>query len=91
MLEPLSLEIACPDQPADPTRAEQRRPERRRAVGIPIRIVRTIALDHPLAYWLVVLQHEGFGHGGRAREFGSSADVHMGSPWQGRSSFIKRN
>jgi hypothetical protein len=62
--------------------------ERRRAVGIPIRIVRTIALDHPLAYWLVVLQHEAFGHGGRAREFGSSADVHMGSPWQGRSSFV---
>ena len=57
------------------------------ASGVPVRLLRTVLLDHPLAYWLVVLQHEGFGHGGRAREFGSSADIHMGSPWSGRSSY----
>lgn len=61
--------------------------ERRPAAGIPLRLVRTVLLDHPLAYWFVVLQHEAFGHGGRAREFGSSASFHMGSPWQGRSSY----
>lgn len=54
---------------------------------IAFRAVRTLVLDLPLASWLAVLQHEAFGHGGRAREFGASAGVHMGSPWSGRSSY----
>lgn len=56
------------------------------AFGIPIRAARTILLDAPLAEWLAVADHELFGHGGRAREFGSSAHVHLGSPWGGRDS-----
>lgn len=55
--------------------------------AVPIRLVRTALLDYPLATWLVILQHEAFGHGGRAREFGSTAEIHMGSPWGGRDSY----
>ena len=61
--------------------------EGRSATGVSIRLFRTILLDQPLAYWFVVLQHEAFGHGGRAREFGSSASFHLGSPWQGKRSY----
>jgi hypothetical protein len=52
-----------------------------RRVGIPLRIARIVFIDHPIALFLVVMQHEAFGHGGRAREFGSSAGYSMGSPW----------
>jgi len=52
-----------------------------------IRIARTLVLDIPIAVWLAVFQHEAFGHGGRAREVGSSAGFHMGSPWERRSSY----
>lgn len=38
-------------------------------------------LDHPIAVFMVVAQHEAFGHGGRAREFGADATFRMGSPW----------
>lgn len=50
-------------------------------VGIPLRIGWTLLIDHPIALFMVVLQHEAFGHAGRAREFGSSASCRMGSPW----------
>jgi hypothetical protein len=56
-------------------------------IGVPVRVARTALLDAPIAWWLGVLQHEAFGHGGRAREFGADASFHMGSPWQGRSSY----
>jgi hypothetical protein len=56
-------------------------------VGAPLRLTRAVLFDAPVAWWLTVLQHEAFGHGGRAREFGSEAGVHMGSPWDGRSSY----
>lgn len=46
-----------------------------------------VLFDLPVAWWFGVLQHEAWGHGGRAREFGASADFHMGSPWEGRSSY----
>lgn len=59
----------------------------RPALGAPVRLLRTILLDAPLAWWFTVLQHEAFGHGGRAREFGADAGFHMGSPWEGRSSY----
>lgn len=44
-----------------------------------MRIARTLLLDHPIAVFMVVLQHEAYGHGGRAREFGAHASVKMGS------------
>jgi hypothetical protein len=50
-------------------------------IAIPLGIAKTVFLDHPLAVFLLVLQHEAFGHGGRARELGSQATFRMGSPW----------
>lgn len=50
-------------------------------VAIPLGIAKTVLLDHPVAVFLVVLQHEAFGHGGRARELGLQATFHIGSPW----------
>ena len=61
--------------------------DRRPAVGPPVRLLRAVLLDAPLAWWFTVLQHEAFGHGGRAREFGADAGFHMGSPWASRSSY----
>jgi hypothetical protein len=52
-----------------------------------IRGLRTVTWDLPVAWWFGVMLHETFGHGGRAREFNASPGVHLGSPWQGRSSF----
>jgi hypothetical protein len=52
-----------------------------------LRAARTIVWDAPIAWWFGVALHEGFGHGGRAREFDASPGVHLGSPWQGRESF----
>ena len=57
------------------------------AGGVAARLARTLLFDAPVAWWLGVAQHEAFGHGGRARELGSSASVHLGSPWGGRESF----
>src|SRR5213596_1890441 len=37
--------------------------------GIAAREVRTLVWDAPMAWWFGVALHEGFGHGGRAREF----------------------
>ena len=61
--------------------------ERSRAGGIAFRVARTALLDLPMAWWFGVLEHEAFGHGGRAREFGSRAEFHMGSPWGDRDSY----
>ena len=52
-----------------------------RRIGIPVRIAKTVLLDHPVALFMVVMQHEQYGHGGRAREFGAGARYQMGSPW----------
>ena len=49
--------------------------------GIPLGIAKILFVDHPIAVFLLVLQHEAFGHGGRARELGSQATFRMGSPW----------
>jgi hypothetical protein len=50
-----------------------------RRTGFAVRLAKTIFLDHPVAVFLVIFQHEASGHGGRAREFGvragASADV----------------
>lgn len=51
-------------------------------VGLPARIALTVFLDHPVAIFLVVFDHEAYGHGGRAREFGARASVRLGSPWK---------
>jgi hypothetical protein len=59
----------------------------RRAAGPAARLARTFLFDAPLAWWFGVVEHEAFGHGGRAREFGSRAGVHLGSPWGGRDSY----
>jgi len=59
----------------------------RPTAGALARLARAAVLDAPLAWWFTVLQHEAFGHGGRAREFGADAGFHMGSPWEGRSSY----
>lgn len=48
---------------------------------LPIGILKTVLLDHPIAIFMLVVQHEAFGHGGRAREFGANATFRMGSPW----------
>jgi len=55
--------------------------------AITLRAVRTIAWDAPVAWWYGVALHEGFGHGGRGREFHTSPTIHLGSPWGGRDSF----
>jgi hypothetical protein len=52
-----------------------------RRVAIPLGIAKLLFVDHPVAVFLLVLQHEAFGHGGRARELGSNATFRMGSPW----------
>ncbi len=59
----------------------------RPALGIPARAARALLLDLPVAWWFGVLEHEAFGHGGRARELGARATFHMGSPWGGRDSY----
>jgi len=61
--------------------------ENRPAVRRPVRAVWTLAFDMPIAVWFSVQLHEIYGHGGRAREFGSTAGVHVGSPWERRSSY----
>src|SRR6266571_1818369 len=55
--------------------------------GIAARELRTLVWDAPMAWWFGVALHEGFGHGGRAREFSASPGVHLGSPWGGRDSY----
>src|SRR5256712_425483 len=55
--------------------------------GIAARELRTLVWDAPMAWWFGVALHEGFGHGGRAREFDTSPAAHLGSPWGGRDSF----
>ena len=57
------------------------------SAGIALRALRTIVWDAPVAWWFGIMQHEAFGHGGRAREFDADPGVHLGSPWQGRSSY----
>lgn len=51
------------------------------ALKVPLGIAKALLLDHPVAVFLLVMQHEAFGHGGRAREFGAKAAFTMGSPW----------
>lgn len=58
-----------------------------RRSGRALRAVWALLVDLPVAWWFGVLQHEAWGHGGRAREFGASAGFHMGSPWEGRASY----
>jgi len=55
--------------------------ERSARTNIPLGIAKAVLLDHPLAVFVLVMQHEAFGHGGRAREFGADATFRMGSPW----------
>ena len=55
--------------------------ERTARINIPLGIAKAVLLDHPIAVFMLVLQHEAFGHGGRAREFGATASFTMGSPW----------
>lgn len=50
-------------------------------LALPLGIAKAVFVDHPIAVFLLVLQHEAFGHGGRARELGSNATFRMGSPW----------
>ena len=50
-------------------------------INIPLGIAKAVLLDHPIAVFMVVFQHEAFGHGGRAREFGADATFRLGSPW----------
>lgn len=50
-------------------------------MSIPLGIAKAVLLDHPMAVFMLVMQHEAFGHGGRAREFGATATFRMGSPW----------
>jgi hypothetical protein len=57
------------------------------AGGVLCRAARVLVWDAPMAWWFGVALHEGFGHGGRAREFNASPGVHLGSPWGGRDSF----
>jgi hypothetical protein len=57
------------------------------SAGVALRALRTLVWDAPVAWWFGVMQHEVFGHGGRAREFGADPGVHLGSPWQGRGSY----
>jgi hypothetical protein len=57
------------------------------AGGALARGARTLVWDAPIAWWFGVAQHEGFGHGGRGREFNTSPGVHLGSPWGGRDSY----
>lgn len=57
------------------------------SAGVALRTLRTIVWDAPIAWWFGIMQHELFGHGGRAREFGADPSVHMGSPWSGRGSY----
>ncbi len=57
------------------------------AAGVALRSLRTLVWDAPVAWWFGVMQHEAFGHGGRAREFGADPGVHLGSPWEGRGSY----
>ena len=49
--------------------------------------VRLWLWDAPMAWWFGVALHEGFGHGGRGREFNTAPGVHLGSPWGGRDSY----
>src|SRR5213593_2254148 len=58
-----------------------------RAGSVALRAARTIVWDAPIAWWFGVALHEAFGHGGRGREFHTAPGVHLGSPWQGRTSF----
>jgi len=57
------------------------------AGGVVARGIRTLVWDAPMAWWFGVALHEGFGHGGRGREFNTSPSAHLGSPWGGRDSF----
>ncbi len=62
--------------------------EDRPAARVPLRAAWALAFDVPVAWWFSVLQHEAYGHAGRARELGSSgAGARMGSPWKRRSSY----
>ncbi|ANM30082.1 hypothetical protein ABI59_11620 [Acidobacteria bacterium Mor1] len=62
--------------------------EDRPAARVPLRSFWALAFDVPVAWWFGVLQHEAYGHAGRARELGSSgAGARMGSPWKRRSSY----
>lgn len=58
-----------------------------RATGSALRSARTFLWDAPVAWWFGIALHEGFGHGGRGREFHTSPDAHLGSPWGGRDSY----
>lgn len=57
------------------------------AGGVSLRLARVVLLDAPVAWWIGVAQHEVFGHGGRAREFGERASYRLASPWSGRRSY----
>jgi hypothetical protein len=50
-------------------------------LAVTTRAVWTLAIDVPLSFWLAILQHEAFGHGGRVREFGHSSSLRMGPLW----------
>lgn len=55
--------------------------ERTSRTNIPLGIAKAVLFDHPIAVFMLVFQHEAFGHGGRAREFGADATFRLGSPW----------
>jgi hypothetical protein len=48
--------------------------------GVPIRVGRFVLIDGPLSMLVVWSQHEFFGHGARAREFGLDPTFHIAVP-----------
>ena len=55
--------------------------ERTARTNVPLGVAKAVLIDHPIAVFMLVFQHEAFGHGGRAREFGADATFRLGSPW----------
>ncbi len=56
------------------------------AVPIPknmlVRLGKSIGLEFPFAIWIATVQHEYFGHGARAREFGIPTSYSIYPPWE---------
>jgi hypothetical protein len=55
------------------------------AFSVLARATRVAAFDLPVAWWWSVVEHEAFGHAGRARAFGAATHLRLGSPWRKRS------
>jgi hypothetical protein len=55
-------------------------PELSPIAGVSIRLGRFILLDAPLSFLAIWIQHEVFGHGARAREFGLNPTFHIATP-----------